>query len=273
VKLPEIPSAVQLRFYGAKGVCLSDMDFAKSTDDPDLITLRPSQIKIRCDPRYQSDLAKLTVDVVRVSVLRTPASVTAEAIVILADNGVPHSTFHELYRDAIRQDFAAFLNLPSNDSPLISLIQAVFRLGGVMTERRTRLCAGAARARGVTSGWRDKNDATGILASDDDDPNDDDDADTLYEEPKERSVAWYPDDISGLPSSLAETCLLLLFSGFRPDQLAYCQTKLRNFLKTALASRITKYKIPIPLSVSGIIVPGECHKGTKFAFTVIYLSY
>jgi len=260
VRLPEIPSAVQLRFFGAKGVCLNDLQYAKSSEDDSLITLRPSQVKINCDERYLYDPAKLTVDVVRVAALKIGASLSAEAIIILAESGVPHETLCQIYRHALQEDFSPFLHLPHFSSPLIALIHAVFRLGGVMSERRARAYGGAARARGAISGWRTGENELGSLgpiADEDESEDEGDDGDTLFDEPAGQSLAWYPDDISGLPSSLPETCLLLMLSGFRPDQLEYCGKKLHSFLKTALDGRISKYRLPIPLSVSGIIVPGK----------------
>lgn len=270
LRLEDQPSAIQFRCYGAKGVSV----LSPEHHSPPTIALRPSQVKIGFDQRYKNDKAKLTFDVVRISSLRIGAALSGEAIVILAANGVPNSVFVQLFQESIHRDFEAFLTWPQSES-LALLIDAVVRLGGVMGERRARLAGGAARARGLTSGWKSPEETVTSTTFAD---NDEDDDDTLYEATSTESIAWFPDDISGLPSSLAETCILLLLAGFRPDKLAYCRKKLENFLRDTITRRTGNYKIAVPYSVAGIIAPGMLCRSSgvcgesyhALLFTILY---
>ncbi|KAG8985471.1 hypothetical protein FRB90_004685 [Tulasnella sp. 427] len=69
------------------------------------------------------------------------------------------------------------------------------------------------------------------------------------------STAWWPDDTSGCPSSLAETCLVALQAGFRPESLPYLCRKIRNLLDDSLTRYVDKFKITVPQALTGTIVP------------------
>ncbi|KAG9024311.1 hypothetical protein FS837_005419 [Tulasnella sp. UAMH 9824] len=79
--------------------------------------------------------------------------------------------------------------------------------------------------------------------------------DEVETEADQRSAAWWPDDVSGCPSSIAETCLVNLQAGFRPESLPYLKNKLRNLLDDTLSRYVDKFKITVPHALTGTLVP------------------
>ncbi|KAG8910659.1 hypothetical protein FRC01_006208, partial [Tulasnella sp. 417] len=239
LKLDHRMSAVQLRFFGAKGMALAMLGPPFEPEEPGDIILRPSQIKIHMDDRYVTDEAKLTIDIVRPAKISTPARLSAESIQILSHNGVPTSVFLELQKKCFEEDFGAMVDWPE-DKPLVKLALAVAQTQNVVGTRRTRLARGMARARGLTAkSWDEVEEV-----QDEADP-----------EADQRSSAWWPDDVSGCPSSLAETCLVNLQAGFRPESLPYLRQKLRILLDDMLSRYVDKFKITVPYALTGTLVP------------------
>ncbi|KAG6806732.1 hypothetical protein H0H93_002530, partial [Arthromyces matolae] len=120
----------------------------------------------------------------------------------------------------------------------------VERSGSVLYARRAREAAGEARARGL-GGY-----------SNEDDDQDEDDVDALrYDIGQDRSKAWWADQISGCPSSLEETVLVLLDAGFRPQDSSILRDKLKQVVKTAVKTRTAKYKYDLAQSASAFVVP------------------
>ena len=73
----------------------------------------------------------------------------------------------------------------------------------------------------------------------------------------QQSSAWWEDPISGQPSSLEETCMTLIDSGFRPESCAVLRAKLREVAKKVVKTFQTKFRFEVPMSCSAFIVPGE----------------
>ena len=73
----------------------------------------------------------------------------------------------------------------------------------------------------------------------------------------QQSGAWWEDPITGSPSSLEETCMMLIDSGFRPDSCAALQARLREVAKKVVKTFQTKFRFEVPMSCSAFIVPGE----------------
>ncbi|KAG8995167.1 hypothetical protein FRB94_005760 [Tulasnella sp. JGI-2019a] len=244
-------SALQVRVFGSKGMLLAVMpgdepigDLASMSTHPQLhdpladIFLRNSQVKIRMDPQYENDLAKLTIDVIRPAQLTMPSRLSWEAIQILSWNGVPTSVFENLQINTFQEDFGPLVDW--GDGPMLSTAKCVEVRGRIITARRVRLSGGAARARGLS--YRD----TGEV---------DEGADDDERQSDERSTPWWPDYLSGCPSSLEETVATLLFAGFRPESMPTLRKKLQRFLESALARAANDFKINVPRSLSAIIVP------------------
>ncbi|KAI0674419.1 RNA dependent RNA polymerase-domain-containing protein [Trametes maxima] len=245
---PEEPTAVQCRIGGAKGLLLVRHDLPMDEEQHPMIWLRPSQVKIKytSHPLDDADPTLLTIDVVRVSRLTTPIRLSVETITNLAENGVPYVHFSKLFEMDLRERVDALLRYTRvEDMPL--LWNAVAREGGVMMARMTREAAGRARASGYVA-----------EEYEDEDVDDEDGLKGLDKALKEQSSAWWEDPISGQPSSLEETCLVLLDAGFTPSTCEVLRSKLWEVAKKAVATFQTRYRFAAPMSCSAFIVPDPC---------------
>jgi hypothetical protein len=126
---------------------------------------------------------------------------------------------------------------------------AVEQSEGVLAARRARQAP-------------DKSRFQGSADQKDDDVDDDDDYvnsdDSFDPAARKRSTAWFPDPISGCPSSLAETVMALLDSGFNPaDPSAYIvREKLKEVTKSKIKLKCSKFNFDVPMSTIGFVIPG-----------------
>lgn len=129
--------------------------------------------------------------------MRSPARLSAETIINLADRGVSQNVFVKLLRDGLEEQVASLTNW---DGPkaMFDLWCAVSRVGGVIPARLAREVSGEAKARG----FRTKE-------TEDIEPDDEDDL-AEPDATHQRSTAWWADEISGCPSSIEETVLVML---------------------------------------------------------------
>lgn len=209
-----------------------------------IVWIRPSQTKIRYSQDISVDPSNLIIDVLRPPHLKYPARLSAETIINLAENGVHHDVFIQLMKDGLNELGGGLLNW-DGEHAMATLWYKVARIGGVMSARMARELAGESRARGF--GARD----------DVEDDEDDEDAITVDTAISERSTAWWSDQISGCPSSLEETVMVLLDSGFTPTDCPVLADKLKQVLNTAINRYITRYKIDVPMSCGAFVVPGK----------------
>ncbi|KAF8522755.1 RNA dependent RNA polymerase-domain-containing protein [Hysterangium stoloniferum] len=240
LKWERLPSAIQFRYAGAKGLLLLRPDYTYP-DEPH-IWLRPSQIKISY-ARDLHDASQRIIDVLRPSRLMHPARLSAETIVNIAENTtVPagqdkHEGISRLLQDGLERALLPFLSwtqtrhLPSGDREAMFLLWlAVSRAGNVMPMRMAREYSELARGRGLISRWADV------------EPGNDDE-----DQPSDELV---DDVISGdllNLTSLEETTLRLLDAGFRP-QHPFVNGKLKTIVK-----KVTdRYVDPLE-----ILQPGE----------------
>ncbi|OBZ77597.1 hypothetical protein A0H81_02409 [Grifola frondosa] len=223
---PIEPTAVQIRIGGAKGLLLLHLDRVADHDgssEVPTIWLRPSQTKIKhshlplsqCLLPKESDPAILTVDVLRASRLTSPARLSVETIINLAENGVPFKVFVTLLTESMRTKAESFLQFDGPDGDLL-LWANVAREGGVISARLAREVAGAARAHGYT--FEDATEEDG----------DDDDLEQLDKALQERSTAWWRTKLAA---------------------------KLKEVAKKSIRSFATRFRIVVPMSCSAFIVP------------------
>ncbi|KAI0777795.1 RNA dependent RNA polymerase-domain-containing protein [Trametes elegans] len=248
----EEPTAIQCRIGGAKGLLLVRHDLSAKEEEQPTVWLRPSQLKIKYAPCALSerlllpdaDPALLTIDVLRASRMNTPVRLSIETITNLAENGVPHDCFRRLFEVNLKERINQLLRYErAEDMPL--LWHAVAREGGVMMARMAREAAGTARAAGYVA-----EDYDAELEEEDEDG-----LDGLDKALNDQSTAWWEDPISGLPSSLEETCLTLLDSGFTPSTCPVLKAKLKEVAKRVVTTFQTRYKFQVPMSCSAFIVP------------------
>lgn len=240
---------VQMRIGGAKGLLLADPRSLCGEETGADVRLRPSQIKIKLSQDSESiDPAMLTVDILRPGRLTGPARLSTETIVNFTENGVPAQAVFQLMRDTM-QEKVDRLTTWNDPASVYELWWNVQQAGGVIMERLSREARGAARAKGYTS-----RDGISHKKGSSSDADEDDDLDSALQE---RSLAWWKDPISGCPSSLEETVLVLLDSGFTPDACPVLAAKLREVAKKALTNYVEKFHIDVMMSCKAFMVPGR----------------
>ena len=119
-----------------------------------------------------------------------------------------------------------------------------------MSSRRTREEVGLARVKGYS-----EKDA-------EDEANDEDGFTTNIDPAEQRSSAWWVDETSGCPSSLEETIMYMIDSGFSPLTSPLLRDKLDKFIRSRVKNYVKSYRIDVPMSASAFLVPGElnaCH--------------
>lgn len=184
----------------------------------------------------------LIIDVLRSSHLRTPAHLSAEILTNLGENQVPHNIFITLLQRGLQELIDGLITWEGKDA-MKNLWCSVSRAGGVLSARLAREASGEARVQGHFVP--------------DSDTDDDEDALQLDDAVMQRSSAWWADQISGCPSSLEETVMVLLDSGFTPLNCAVLRDKLKQVVMRTIRTYVLRYRIEVPMSCSAFVVPGE----------------
>ncbi|KAG6844808.1 hypothetical protein H0H87_003474 [Tephrocybe sp. NHM501043] len=233
--------ASQVRVGGGKGMLLENNE--TGSRGPLQVMLRPSQIKIRYPPSHHDPLDPTLriIEILRPSLMRSPAGISAETIINLAENGVPPWVFVELMKANLREVVAGFTTWDGPDA-MFNLWSQVERAGAVLHSRRAREAVGEARFRGL-----------GVHYENDGDEADEDGM--KFDICPERSTAWWADQTSGCPSSLEETVLVLLDAGFRPQNSPILRDKLKQVARTAVIHRTQKFRYELPQSTTAFVVP------------------
>jgi hypothetical protein len=212
-KLENTPCAVQVRHGGRKvgnfictilkcflihfqGMLLMCPDSAQDPT-PRIAFRKPSQVKITYSEEAKAHPANATVDILRFSHTKCPARISPEVIINLEHNGVPADVFvamQDAYIALGVDDLLFWLKEKGRDTPevMTQLWTALDRSEGVCFARRVREAAGEARFRGFGERPNDVQEDDG------------EESDLFDAAIHERSTAWWPDYISGCPSSLAE---------------------------------------------------------------------
>jgi RNA-dependent RNA polymerase len=239
-------------------------DDGKHDDSLMQIWYRRSQMKIKHPKNQALDPAILTFDILRTSHMSTPARLTYETIINLAENGVPAQIFVDLFKTGIRK---IVTDLTTWDGPdaMCKLWLAIERAEGVFTARKAREAVGEARFRGYKTRSQDE------LEDDEDDIDEEEGFDSA-----QRSTAWWTDQISGCPSSLAETVIELLDSGFVPQKCPVLREKLKQVIITKIESRSASGKdIRLDLDYCAIafVVPGQIVVSSLYSSQPVLLTY
>lgn len=129
---------------------------------------------------------------------------------------------------------------------MTALRVTVARMGGIMSARQARQMPGEARVNG--HGDRDSEEVEN---------EDEDGLESIDDALKQKSAAWWGDRISGQPSSIEETVVSLLDSGFTPQNCAVLRDKLQKLIKGYVKNYVRTYRIEVPMSATAFIVPGE----------------
>ncbi|KAJ6631174.1 RNA dependent RNA polymerase-domain-containing protein [Mycena sp. CBHHK59/15] len=247
--LDSTPCAVQIRHGGRKGMLVMRPDSAQD-GTPKVWFRNPSQVKVVYSPEAQAHPANATVDILRFSRTRTPARISPEVIINLEHNGVPADVFVAMQNAYIAQgvdDLLFWAKEEGRDTPgcMTQLWSAVERAEGVCAARRVREAAGEARFRGYGGRSADM-----VVEEDEDE-----EPEVFDKAVQARSAAWWPDYISGCPSSLAETVMTLLDAGFTPQTLPVLRDKLKQIVRTKIKYRTQFFRYQVDHSASAIVVP------------------
>lgn len=252
------PTAIQMRVLGAK-VCLGIpiltrpltinlmqgllVQHPTNTEELPRVWLRPSLIKIKYPKDEPLDPTMLIIDVLRSSHAKTPCRLSVETIINLSENGVPPSAFLDLLKQGLDELVTPLLAWDGQKA-MSALWCTLRRLGGVMTARRAREDVGLARVKGHL-----ERDAEEVGP-------DDEDGFQQLDALEQRSSAWWNDETSGCPSTLEETVMYLLDSGFTPENCAVLKDKLEKIVKSCINNYIRSYRIEMPMSATAFLVPG-----------------
>ena len=190
------------------------------------------------------DPAHRIIDVLRSSHVRTPCRLSVETIINLSENGVPKTVFLDLLHQGLKELVEPLLQWEGPNA-MRNLWCNMRRIGGVMSARRAREEPGLARAKGYSEHGPEEDDL------------DEDDLNLFDTTEEEKSSAWWRDEISGCPSSLEETIMCLIDSGFTPQNCPILRSKLERVIKGHVKHYIKSYRINIPMSASAFIIPGK----------------
>ena len=214
------------------------------------VWVRPSQTKIKGQP---TDPGHLTLDLLRMSYVRTPAQISSEVIINISENSfgpnmsnASHDVLPELMEKALMDMVENFTTWEGPDA-MYKLWATVEKAGGVNLMRKGRDMVGQQRFMGLGNrDYEDEDDSKDEAIKDKDDGEFD-----------SKSVAWWPDQISGCPSSLEETVMYFLDAGFTPQRCPVLREKLKKILETKISNKIDKMKIVINYSATAFVIPGE----------------
>lgn len=151
LELQSVPTAVQARYDGAKGVwyVASASEEASEAKDSTWIAVRESQRKLkRCkvsEPSHQ------ILDVLRYSRVTTPSCLSRQILMVLCDSGVPHDALLEMQEEQLRRVVGRFVGQDGKLSGRGLLAKALDELGGVYVGRLRRTLSHTASAIGLLS--------------------------------------------------------------------------------------------------------------------------
>ncbi|KDQ15608.1 hypothetical protein BOTBODRAFT_157888 [Botryobasidium botryosum FD-172 SS1] len=226
LELGTIPSAVQARLAGAKGMWLRH---PTDQDPQPKIWLRDSQIKVNVS--FDEGGRTYILDVVRAFFFKCPANLSTQVINNLSYNGVPNDVFVKLMVDGLGEEVQPFDW--TQPGALVRLWAAVHDIGGVLSTKIRRDAATYARLLGAETWDSDK--------------------------PKDMDVdgplSGGMDEISGHPDTKYERVIGLLEAGFTPQQLPILRDDVKSILHDVVEKYVKKYRIPVPMSLTAFIVP------------------
>ncbi|KAJ7656995.1 RNA dependent RNA polymerase-domain-containing protein [Mycena polygramma] len=246
LKYERLPVAYQGRIAGSKGMWI----LHPSDESPEpKIWIRDSQKKIQLSRLLR---AHRIFDLLAVSTSSSSSHLSAQSIIILANNGVPASVFCALQEQGLRDVITPLMDWKRPNATAY-LWNAINDVSNVTRSRLQRLAAGASRALGFER--RRYEDA--------DKGDDIDDLDLDLREPAHTGRNSY----NGEPLIVPEAAMGLLQAGFDPLETPYLSFKLHNFIKSAMDSYLARYRIPLGTSLEAYIIPdpsGKLQEGQVF---------
>ncbi|KAF7347182.1 RNA-dependent RNA polymerase [Mycena venus] len=250
LKCERPPVAYQGRIAGSKVTPKGMWVLHPEDESPEpRIWIRDSQRKIKLSRLLR---AHRIFDLLAVSKPSSSVHLSAQSIVILANNGVPAKTFCALQEQGLQDLITPLMDW---DRPCATayLWNAINDVSNVNRSRLQRLAAGASRALGFEKRRFEDVDVA-------EDPND---IDTDLQELPHTGR----NSLSGEPLTVPEAAMDLLQAGFDPLNLPVLSFKIHNLIKSAMEAFLTKYRIPLVTSLEAYIIPdpsGELQEGEVF---------
>jgi hypothetical protein len=203
---------------------------------------------------YESplDATHRTIDILRTAHARTPTRISTDIIINLYENGVKFESLRQLMKRSIDGIITPLLNwcLEDKDSSTLDNFKASLalwvsyeRAGSVIRSRRSREDLALARINGFSGDVLTNEDVQEL---------------NELENVSEHSTEWFPDRVSGCPSSLEETIIELLDSGFHPKTCPILREKMHKVVQSTISRAVENYTIELPFSAAAWIIPGEC---------------
>ncbi|KAJ7760119.1 RNA dependent RNA polymerase-domain-containing protein [Mycena maculata] len=248
MKYERLPVAYQGRIAGSKGLWIVHPE--DDATEPK-IWIRDSQRKIHF--RREKLIRRHRIfDLLAVSAPSSSLHLSAQSIIILANNGVPAKVFCSLQEEGLKDLIKPLMDW-NRPHATAYLWDAINNISNVTRSRLQRLAAGASRALGFEK----------RSYGDDSDKTDDADVDVDL-----RGLTHTGRNaFSGEPLTVPESAMDLLAAGFDPRAAPFLSQKIHNVIKTTMETFLAKYKIPLANSLEAFIIPdptGELKEGEVF---------
>ncbi|KAJ7511709.1 RNA dependent RNA polymerase-domain-containing protein [Mycena galericulata] len=232
-KYERLPVAYQGRIAGSKGLWI--LHPSDESTEP-TIWIRASQRKIV----FRRLLRQHRIfDLLAVSSPSSSPTLSAQAIIILANNGVPAHVFCALQEEGLKDLIRPLMDWkrPYANAPLWD---AINNAGNVTRSRLQRMAAGASRALGF-----EKRSYT--------------ESDNLDDTEKDADLSDLPhtgrNAFSGEPLTVPEAAMDLVQAGFDPLVSPILSQKIHTVIKTTMEVFLTRYRIPLVSSFEAYIIP------------------
>ncbi|KAJ6541596.1 RNA dependent RNA polymerase-domain-containing protein [Mycena capillaripes] len=233
LKYERLPVAYQGRIAGSKGLWV----IHPSDDSPEpRIWIRDSQKKIKLSRVLR---AHRIFDLLAVSGPSSSSHLSAQSIVILANNGVPASVFCTLQEQGLKDLITPLMDWKRPHATAY-LWNAINDVSNVTRSRLQRLAAGASRALGFEKRAREDADYAEDLGDID---------------PDLELAHSGRNSYSGEPLIVPDAAMDLLQAGFDPLEAPFLSFKIHNLIKSTMESFLTRYRIPLATSFEAYIIP------------------
>ncbi|KAJ7603642.1 RNA dependent RNA polymerase-domain-containing protein [Mycena polygramma] len=251
LKYERLPVAYQGRIAGSKGMWI----LHPSDESPEpKIWIRDSQKKIQLSRLLR---AHRIFDLLAVSTSSSSSHLSAQSIIILANNGVPASVFCALQEQGLRDVITPLMDWKRPNATAY-LWNAINDVSNVTRSRLQRLAAGASRALGFENAAT-KTPIKGTTSTT-----------SIWTYGSRHIRAGTPIMVVSTvlkPLIVPEAAMDLLQAGFDPLETPYLSFKLHNFIKSAMDSYLARYRIPLGTSLEAYIIPdpsGKLQEGQVF---------
>ncbi|KIM29182.1 hypothetical protein M408DRAFT_22990 [Serendipita vermifera MAFF 305830] len=226
--LPSLPSALQIRLGGVKGMLQLHPNEGYTNDQRPEVWIRHSQRKIVYDGTEAP--CQRILEIVNSSSVTTPGRLSPETIFNLHHNGVPEQVFINLVEKSMQNLYDSLAQW-EGDYAMHHLYKNIFEMGQVLQMRKGREVSRSPQVKGFNKSQFGEISDIG------------------------QPLPWYPDPLSECPSTLEETILEHLRHGFTPKTSPILVVWLKCLLTTKIGTCISKCIIEVPMSARVHCIP------------------